>query len=419
MRREKVLRAVAAFAGLLGASLPLVQPVRAEWKQFTGPHGDFTADARGLAESWPADGPRKLWNRDLGSGYSAIVLDDQRLYTMYRDGEDEVVIALDPKDGRTVWEHRYPAPVVGDEYVREFGLGPNATPLLIGDRIVTVGFTGTMVCLERETGKKLWSHELWKDLKGTFLKFGYSSSPIEYKGKIIVLLGARGAGIVCMDPKDGSIVWGDTDYENSYGTPTIITVDGQDQLVAPMATEIVGIDPASGEPLWSVPHANQWKQNICVPVFGKDNVLFVSAEGEAGSKGLKLTRKDGKTTVEEVWASKKMNIHFGNAIRVDDCVYAVTGGRAAFFSALDVKSGELLWKERGFAKGTCVYADGKFIVLDEDGKLALAKATREGLRVLSSAQVLDKVAWTVPTLSGTTLYVRDKKKIMALDLKGS
>ena len=133
---------------------------------------------------------------------------------------------------------------------------------------------------------------------------------------------------------------------------------------------------------------------------------------------MKLSQKDGKTTVEKLWETRKLAIHHGNAIRVNDCVFAIAGGRAAFFSALDMKTGELLWKERGFSKATCLYADGKLIVLDEDGTLALATATREGLKVLSSAQLCEKVAWTVPTLVGTTLYVRDKKNIMALDLKG-
>jgi outer membrane protein assembly factor BamB len=414
----RTLRASGVLPFIAGLTLAAA-PARAEWNQWGGPHHNFTCDSKGLAAEWPADGPKKLWTRELGPGYSAIVTDGEKLYTMTRTGDEELVVALNAKDGTTAWEHRYRAPVEGPDFERSFGLGPNATPLLLPDRLVTVGFTGTMHCLDKKTGKPLWTLELWKDLKGSFLKFGYSSSPILYKDKIIALTGSKGAAIIAINPQDGSIVWGDTDFENSYGSPTIITVDGQDQLVAPMASQIVGVNPDTGEPLWEFAHANQWKQNVCVPIFGPDNMLFISSEGsEAGSKGLKLTQKDGKTTVEEVWASRKMSIHHGNAIRVDDCVFAIAGGRAAFFSALDAKTGELLWKERGFSKATCLYADGKFIVLDEDGKLGLATATRAGLKVLSTAQLLEKVAWTVPTLDGTTLYVRDKKNIMALDLKG-
>ena len=74
------------------------------------------------------------------------------------------------------------------------------------------------------------------------------------------------------------------------------------------------------------------------------------------------------------------------------------------------------WKERGFVKPQIIHADGKFIVLDEKGKLTLATPTAEGLKVNSSAQVLSDKAWTIPTLVGTQLYLRDKETIKALDI---
>jgi len=42
--------------------------------------------------------------------------------------------------------------------------------------------------------------------------------------------------------------------------------------------------------------------------------------------------------------------------------------------------------------------------------------TPEGATVLSQVKLFDTVAWTVPTLAGTTLYARDRAKIVALDL---
>jgi hypothetical protein len=56
--------------------------------------------------------------------------------------------------------------------------------------------------------------------------------------------------------------------------------------------------------------------------------------------------------------------------------------------------------------------------MDENGTLGLAIAARDGLRVLARAPVLSNRAWTVPTLSGTTLYMRDRKQIVALALGG-
>src|SRR5947208_1566586 len=57
--------------------------VLAQWPQWGGPNRDFKVDSPPLADTWPTDGPRKLWTRPLGEGFSGIVLSDGRLFTMY------------------------------------------------------------------------------------------------------------------------------------------------------------------------------------------------------------------------------------------------------------------------------------------------------------------------------------------------
>ena len=61
-------------------------------------------------------------------------------------------------------------------------------------------------------------------------------------------------------------------------------------------------------------------------------------------------------------------------------------------------------------------ADGRLIILDEDGVLYLTTATPDDLVMHSKVELLNTVSWTVPTIVGKTLYVRDKTEIMALDL---
>ena len=78
-----------------------------DWTQWGGPAQDFQSVASGLAAEWPESGPKQLWSRELGAGYSGILIEDGRLYTMYRVDDQEAVIALDAKTGRTIWERRY------------------------------------------------------------------------------------------------------------------------------------------------------------------------------------------------------------------------------------------------------------------------------------------------------------------------
>ena len=86
---------------------------------------------------------------------------------------------------------------------------------------------------------------------------------------------------------------------------------------------------------------------------------------------------------------------------------------------IDLANGNILWQSRDFARSTFLHADGKLIVLDEDGNLGLATASKSGLNVLAKASVLTNKSWTVPTLIGTRLYVRDRKNLMMLDMAGS
>ena len=184
-----------------------------------------------------------------------------------------------------------------------------------------------------------------------------------------------------------------------------------------MASEVIAINPKNGKLLWSFEHKNRWGQNICQPIIGDDHMVFITSVDTAGSKGLKLSKKDGKFEVEEVWANRKVAVHHSNAIRVGDYIYTSTGGQGpGLFFAVNAKTGDMAYRKRGFSKSTLLMAGDKFILLDEDGKLGLVEATPEKFDILAQAKVLDRVSWTVPTLVGAKLYLRDKKKLVALEL---
>jgi outer membrane protein assembly factor BamB len=409
------------WACLLIALLSLVRASAlaqsAEWAQWGGPHRDFKSDVTGLAASWPAGGPRRLWSRELGDGYSAIAVEGNTLYTMYRLGERDVVVALDAATGKTIWEYRYDAPFTR-QYELEQGPGPRAMPLVAGDQVYAAGATGKLHCLNKRTGKVIWAHDLVQEFNGTVRVRGYSCNPLAYKNTVIVMVGGAGHALVAFNQKDGTVAWKKQDFDNSYSSPLIIKVDGQDQLVALMYGEIIGLDPNNGDLLWSHPHPTESGVNVSMPVWGEDNLLFCSSGYDGGSRVLKLTRTGNKTAVEQVWASRLMRIHFGNAIRVGNYVYASSGDFGpAPFTAIDVRTGQVVWRNRGLARASALLADGRFILLDEDGNLALATPTAEGLKINCKVELLTSQAWTVPTLAGTTLYARDRKTILALDLK--
>ena len=414
----------------LAAALACAQGVGgagpSDWTQFGGPTRDFMVESTGLASSWPASGPRQLWSRALGDGHSSIIVDGARLFTMYRPlasgstpHEEEVVVALDAKTGKTLWESRHDGSVKGLDISR--GLGPYSTPLIVGDRLFAATTRRELVAFDKASGKKLWGHDL-KTEYGAPLEDsyhgGYSCSPIAYKNTIILMMGGKDQAVAAFDQATGALVWKTGNFGASPSSPTLIDIDGQQQLIVLGGDSVYGLDPQSGRTLWSHPHATNFGLGVSLPVWSQStNLLFLSSAYNAGSRVLELHQRDGKTTVAERWFSRRMRVHFGSIIRLDDHVYASSGDFGpAFLMAVDIKTGDVKWQERAFSKAQLLYADGKFILLDEDGQLGLASMSPTGLTVLAKTPVLQNISWTPPTLVGTTLYARDRRTAMALDL---
>jgi outer membrane protein assembly factor BamB len=417
--------AAAALAIGIVAALPVAGSLTrastddASWPQWGGPSRNFVVGARELATTWPAGGPRRKWQKPLGPGYSAIVTDGAALYTVYRDGTSDVAVALDAATGTTIWRTAYDAPFV-ETCSERLGAVPRAAPLLLssaGDRVVTISAGGLMTGLDRRTGARQWSTELTPQAPDAVRACGYSSSPVAFEDLIIAPAGGRGRGVVAVRAATGELAWQSQDFQNAYSSPLLIDLDGQPEVVVFTYAEVSGLNPRTGGLEWTHPHAADQGVNVAMPLWGKDNLLFVSSAYNGGSRALKLTRRQNSVTVDEIWAHRRVRIHFGNGLRLGDRVYASNGDfGAAPFVAVDVKTGETVWRDRTVARATLIAAGTMLLILDEDGTLVLARPSETGLDMLAKAAVLTGRSWTAPTLSGTTLYLRNNSEIVALDL---
>jgi outer membrane protein assembly factor BamB len=391
--------------------------VEAAWRTWGGPRRDFVTDATNLfppAEKWISAPPATLWERPLGDGYSGIAVEGGVLYTAYRRGSDDVVIAMDAATGKTTWEHADGAPFQ-NAYSDAVGPGPYSMPQVVGDRLIAVSGIGQVHSLDKKTGTPVWALDLGRQFGGTRLDFGYSSHPLPYKDTLIVLAGGNGRAVIKVRQSDGSVVWQRHSLQAAHSSPVLIDVDGQPQVVVLLANEIVGLDPESGDLLWRQAHETDNGLAISTPVWAPGNLLFVSTAYGGGARALRLTRTGAHTSVSEVWQSARIQSHFGSVIRQDDVVYLSSGQSVGILTAVDLATGRIRWQARDFVKAQLVAADGRLIVLDEDGNLGLGVATPDRFQAIAKWRMLSSVAWTPPTLAGTRLYLRDRKVIRALD----
>ena len=383
-----------------------------DWPTWGGRNRDFIVNTSGIADSWPANGPKKLWTKPLGDGYSSIAVENGILYTAFRRSGAEVIVAMEAATGRTIWEYGYPTRFVND-FKEKVGPGPYAMPQVIGDRVVTASALGLVHSLDKKTGKVIWKHDLYNEFHGSNLIYGYSSHALPYKDTLIFLAGGEGDAAIAFRERDGVVVWKSLQFGNAYVSPLLIDVDGRKQVVGVSAKSVFGFDPENGKLLWTHPHETPYGLNVSTPVWGPGNLLFVGSAYGVGARVLEVHGSD----VKEVWRDPHFELHWGSVIQRNGWLYFVSGYNGpALLSAVEMKTGKIGWRERGFAKAELLWADGKFILSDEDGTLALLRLSPEKMEVLAKAQVMENISWSVPALVGTKLYLRDRKNIVALEL---
>lgn len=407
---------------LFWATVSIGVNASADWTSWAGSQGNFTVQAHGLLDTWPAAGPKQLWQRPLGEGYSAILCREGKLYTAYSTPEQEVVIALDAATGGTLWEHRY-ARAKWEEMDAGFGMGPNATPLMVDERIVSIGIAGQLRCLDRATGQLQWQLDLPAQFgrRKRQEEYGYSASPLLFDGKIIVQVGGDTHAIVALDPRDGTLAWRSQPGGVSYGAASIIELAGQDHYVYFEPEGVVALNPNNGKLLWRSPIPMNNGNHLTPVVKCDDHHLFVASQFRSGGgRLLKIARKNETYDVHELWFTPKLRASCWTHIRIGDTIYGSAGGhKTSLFAAFDWRTGKIHWRKRALHMAQCLYADGRLIILDQDGNLAMARVSPEGYELLGSTAVTERTSWTVPTLVGTTLYVRDRINIVALDLSAA
>jgi outer membrane protein assembly factor BamB len=417
------LRAGSKLLAALVVMLPLASSaptLAADWPQLGGPTRDFVVPGARLSTEWPATGPRVVWRKPLGAGYSGISVAGDRAFTMLREGDREVVVALRLADGATLWRYEYDAPFTAG-MAMEHGSGPHATPLHTAKGLFTLGIRGTLLALDPERGTVRWRRELVTDFGAPQLSRGHAASALAWGENLVVPVGGKGRAVAAITQADGKVVWRSADFKESYSSPTVVQLGGKPLLLLFGPDGVVGLDPDGGRVLFSHAHPTQYGLNISVPFFVPESdgggVLFVSSAYDGGSRALRLRRQGDEVVARELWATKQMRLHIGNAIVHRGTVYASNGDFGPVpFTAVDLATGKVLWRDRAFARAGMVLAGEHLLVLDEDGQLGLATPSPTSLTVHGKVDLFTTRVWTPPTLVGHTLLARDQKEIVAVEL---
>jgi outer membrane protein assembly factor BamB len=394
----------------------------ADWPQFLGPQRNGVYSGPALAPSWPAGGPRKLWEKHIGQGFAGPVVAGDRLILFHRVGREEVVDAMDARTGAAVWHFAYPT-----TYRDDFGFdeGPRAVPVVAANRVYTFGAEGQLHALDLATGRKLWSVDTRTRFNVRKGFFGAAGSPLVEDGRVLANIGgtdaSKGAGIVAFNAETGAVQWTATSDEASYSSPVSATFGGKRAAVFLTRNGLVGLDPATGAILFQ----RMWRSrsassvNAASPVIVGD-VIFVSATYETGAAALRLQGTD----LKPLWSSDDvLSNHYATSVYLNGTLYGFHG-RQEFnpaFRAVELTTGTVKWSVDRFRAGTVTLAGDKLVILRETGELILANASPEAFQPVARAQILPPTIRATPAISDGLLYIRNTDTpdpvLVCLDLR--
>lgn len=401
-----------AFTSLAGAA-----QAEGPWPQWRGPNRDDISTETGLIQDIPTGGPPRLWLfENCGTGYSGPAIVGDKLYILGgRDGSDHL-LCLDVASGKELWASEPLGPMLTNDW----GDGPRSTPTVDGDQIYVMASEGNLVCLNRADGKILWTKAM-QDLGGEIPAWGYSESPLVMDGKIFCTPGGERGAIAALDKTTGELLWQSKGLADPAHYSSIMPMDqeGKTVLVQLLMKELVGVDPADGRAIWTVPFPG----NVAViptPIVSED-LAYATAGYGAGCVGVKLVGDEA----EVVYENKNMTNHHGGVILLDGHVFGYSEGKG--WVCQNLQTGEPAWRERGaFGKGAIGYADGRFYCLEEDtGDVVMIAASTEGWEehgrfTLEPQTKIRKdrgKIWTHPVIADGRLYLRDQDLLFSFDVK--
>ena len=403
----------------------------ADWPYWRGPKFDGTATASQLPDDWNpegGEGSNLVWVReDIGGPCTPIVMNG-KLYTIQRSEpgtsrEGEKVVCLDAATGETLWENRYnvwlsdvPAERVGWSSV-------------VGDpetgHVYALGACDVFNCIDGTSGETLWSRPLHEQFGMLSTYGGRTNFPVIHEDLVII------SGIIInwgdsakpnhrligMDKLTGEVRWfsgtRDLPYDTTYSAPSLVTIDGQRQLVMGAGDGAIwGFQPRTGKPLW---HYDLSLRGIFATPLVVGNRVYASHSEEnvapfnnlmGAVVAIEVSGQGEQTQAKELWKQMEVVCGYSEPVLINDRLYVVDDRCKMWI--FDATTGEPIVERKAFVgsrqRSALLYADGKIYVTSENGRWAVVAPTEDGFEVLSKGRIRDGDFAGSPIVADGKLY---------------
>ena len=403
-----------------------------DWTSFRGPQGLGTAEASNLPVKWDAD-TNVVWKQDLpGLGSSSpIVLGSRVFLTCYSGYGESIeqpgdksrlmrhVVCLDRDTGKIVWTK----PFRGKSSESDYRPGNDSRHGYASSTIATDGehlfvFFGIsgVFCLDLE-GKVLWNTDVGSGTHG----WGSGTSPVLYQDLAIVNASIESTSLIALDKTTGKEVWRVPGIAKCWSSPMLVDVDGGQELVLNTPNKIMGFDPATGQQLWyceGIPDSY-----VCPSVISHEGVVYAIGGRKNTAIAVRAGGRGDVTGSHVLWKTGSGS-NVSSPVYLDGFLYWFHESRG-IVNCLNATTGESVYQERldprpGLVYSSVTAADGKlYAISQEDGTFVLAAKPEfellavnvfEDDRTRSNASII---------VSNNQLLLRTDKALYCLGLPGS
>jgi outer membrane protein assembly factor BamB len=392
--------------------------------QWNGPNRDGIFPGNNLLKKWPDGGPPLILKIEgVGRGYSQPVVYNDIIYiTGIKQDTMDVLSAYNMK-GKLLWETSY-----GHIWSGTYP-DTRSTPTIENNRIFLESGMGEIVCLNLKDGNIIWSKNPYKDYNGKSRAWGIAESVLLTDKVALSVIGGKETTVVAYNKSDGSFAWKTKSVggTRAYSSPILVERGGMKIIVAEASEYLLGINPDNGEFIWTYKTIDHFRGKTDngrgdftnSPLYHNGSI-FISAGYEMTAVQLALA-DDGKS-VSLLWENTNLNTHHGGYVLVDGNIYGSSWINNALgrWVSLNCETGKTNWVKEWFNKGSIISADGLIYIYEEkNGNIALVQPDPLDLRIISSFKIREGTGmhFAHPSIYNGNLLVRHGDVLMIFNIK--
>lgn len=374
---------------LLTATIASAEPA---WPEFRGPNRDGTLSGP-LPTTWSEE-TKVSWKKEIhGLGWSTPLISEGKIWltTATEDGRRMSVLCLDEKSGETLLDRVFITNDNPEPLANPMNTYASPTGVVEAGRVyLHFGSYGTF-CLDTETFATLWQR---RDITCSHWR-GPASSLAQWENKLILTMeGADQQYLIALDKETGETLWrrdrstrfddetegvpaNSGDMRKGFGTPLFVPVGDVVQLISNGSKAAWAYDVETGEEIWNVHYPTHSPSSRTVYSEETGMVYINTGLGKAEVWAVRLdpaARGDISETHVE-WKIFQRTPKRMSPVICNGLLFMANGG---VLSAVDIKTGEVAWAERGGGEysASSLAANGLVYHFDEEGLCTVVKADR-------------------------------------------